>query len=142
MDERLNDLLLLLRERFTAGANTADVEAFLSSQGYDGRQIGEILSLLSAEPDAQVRATKAWGQRSTAFRVQGPHERGRFAPDAWGHLLSLTAAGVVNAAELEHVIERALTHIDGRIALDDLRSMMEGPGFDESGPTAEHTIVH
>ena len=75
------------------------------------------------------------------FRVLGPHERGRFAPEAWGHLLSLNGAGVLNAAELEHVIERAMTQIDGRIALDDLRSLMEGAGFDEDGGS-DHTTVH
>ena len=75
------------------------------------------------------------------FRVLGPHERGRFAPEAWGHLLSLNGAGVLNAAELEHVIERAMTQIDGRIALEDLRSLMEGAGFDEDGGS-EHTTVH
>ena len=75
------------------------------------------------------------------FRVLGPHERGRFAPEAWGHLLSLNGAGVLNAAELEHVIERAMTQIDGRIALEDLRSLMEGAGYDEDGGS-EHTTVH
>lgn len=67
------------------------------------------------------------------FRVLGPHERGRFAPEAWGHLLSLNGSGALNAAELEHLIERAMTQIDGRIALDDLRSLMEVAGYDDDG---------
>ena len=75
------------------------------------------------------------------IRVLGPHERGRFAPEAWGHLLSLNGAGVISAAELEHLIERAMTQIDGRIALDDLRSLMEGAGYDEDGHS-DHTTVH
>ena len=74
------------------------------------------------------------------IRVLGPHERGRFAPEAWGHLLSLNGAGVINAAELEQLIERAMTQIDGRIALDDLRSLMEGAGYDEDGPTDPSTV--
>jgi uncharacterized protein Smg (DUF494 family) len=76
------------------------------------------------------------------FRIMGPHERGRFAPDAWGHLLSLNGSGVLNAAELEHVIERAMTHIDGRIALDDLRSLMEGAGISGTGPGPDEVTVH
>ena len=63
------------------------------------------------------------------FRVMGPHERGRFATDAWGHLLALSGAGILTASELEQVIERAMAQFDGRIALDDLRSMMESSGF-------------
>lgn len=76
------------------------------------------------------------------FRVLGPHERGRFAPEAWGHLLALQGAGMLNAAELELVIDRALMHIDGRIALDDLRTLMEGPNYDQDGPPTDHATVH
>ena len=76
------------------------------------------------------------------FRVLGPHERGRFAPEAWGHLLALTGSGALNAAELEHIIERALLQIDGRIALDDLRSLMEGAGFVEQSDGDQTQTVH
>jgi Smg protein len=99
MDERLSSLLARLRERFPTDARPDEVEAFLRSEGYDGRQIGEILDLLNG-------------------------------------------AGMLSASELEHVIDRALTHIDGRIALDDLRSLMEGTGFDESGPPTEQVTIH
>ena len=74
------------------------------------------------------------------FRVLGPHERGRFAPEAWGHLLALNGSGVISAVELEHIIERALLQIDGRIALDDLRSLMEGVGFDEPSGGDSQTV--
>jgi Smg protein len=74
------------------------------------------------------------------FRVLGPHERGRFAPEAWGHLLSLNGAGVLNAAELEQVIERALTQFEGRIALDDLRSLIAAAGYDEPESSPESTV--
>lgn len=56
-----------------------------------------------------------------AIRVLGPHERARFAPDAWGYLVGLTRAGVLEQMELEHVIDRVLAHFEGRIALSDLR---------------------
>jgi uncharacterized protein Smg (DUF494 family) len=72
------------------------------------------------------------------FRVLGPHERGRFAPEAWGHLLALNGSGVLNAAELEHVIERALTQIEGHIALDDLHALMDGAGLLDDGPVGDH----
>ncbi len=76
------------------------------------------------------------------FRVLGPHERGRFAPEAWGHLLALNGSGVLNAAELEHVIERALTQIDGRIALDDLHALMESAGLIDDGLADDQATVH
>jgi Smg protein len=74
----------------------------------------------------------------------GPHERGRFSTEAWGHLLSLSGSGVLSQADLEHVIERAMTQIDGRIALDDLRSLLDGSGYDDSGggPAPDQVTVH
>lgn len=76
------------------------------------------------------------------FRVLGPHERGRFAPEAWGHLLALCGSGVLSATELEHLIERALLQVDGRIALDDIRSIMENAGFDEASTNDDTQTIH
>lgn len=76
------------------------------------------------------------------FRVLGPHERGRFAPEAWGHLLHLTSSGALNGAELEQVIERALLQIDGRIALDDLRALLEGAGISDPGSAGDNQTAH
>ena len=76
------------------------------------------------------------------FRVMGPHERGRFAPEAWGHLLSLAGSGAINPLELEHIIERALIQIDGRIALEDLRGLLEGSGLEDTGGAADTQTVH
>ena len=133
MDDRLTDLVALLRERFAPDTRVDEVEAFLSSEGYDRGQIGEIVALYFADRDDWPRGTRQLIHSQMTFRVMGPHERGRFAPEAWGHLLSLNGSGILNAAELEHVIERAMQNIDGRIALDDLRAMLEGSGVDEAG---------
>ena len=76
------------------------------------------------------------------FRVLGPHERSRFSPDAWGHLISMNGAGMLNALELEQVIERALSQIDGRIALDDLRVLMEGAGYMDDGLGGDNVTIH
>ena len=76
------------------------------------------------------------------FRVLGPHEWGRFAPEAWGHLISMSGSGMLNASELEYVIERALSQIDGRIALDDLRVLMEGVRYMDDGLAGDNVTVH
>jgi len=69
------------------------------------------------------------------FRILGPHERGRFSIEAWGQLLALSRSGAVTSFEFEQIIERALVQIDGRIALDDLRTLVEGAGL--SAPASE-----
>ncbi|MEP7383814.1 MAG: DUF494 family protein [Gemmatimonadota bacterium] len=142
MDERWAHLLSQLRERFPADADVTDVEAFLSSEGYDRREIGEIVSVWAADLSPERPARSSSSQTSMPFRVLGPHERGRFSTEAWGHLLAMASAGLMNGAELEGVIERALSQVDGRIALDDLRSLMESGGYDDFGPPPDHVTIH
>jgi Smg protein len=74
------------------------------------------------------------------FRILGPHERGRFSPEAWGQLLALSRSGVISPHELEQLIERALVHIDGRIALDDLRALVEGSGIAAPASEGRETV--
>ena len=150
MDERLDALLASLHERFDPTADAErDVREYLVAEGYEERRIGEILAMFYGD---RARASGTPGEAAggsreplairgaAAFRVLGPHERGRFAPDAWGHLLSLCGAGVLSAAELEHVIDRALTHIEGRIGLDDLRALLETASDGEGRPPGGGTI--
>ncbi len=77
-----------------------------------------------------------------SIRVLGPHELGRFASDAWGHLLWLSGSGVLSPAELEHVIERALGQFDGRISLDDLRALLDGAGIGRGRDGVDTGTVH
>jgi len=57
-------------------------------------------------------------------------------------LLALSGSGAIDATELEQIIERALVQFDGRIALDDLRALMEGSGFGEIGISSDSQTVH
>ena len=55
-------------------------------------------------------------------------------------MLALARTGVVTAAELEQIIERALLQIEGRIALDDLRAMVEGAGLPTPTDESRETV--
>jgi uncharacterized protein Smg (DUF494 family) len=142
MTESIEDALQRVRRRFDAGASRAEVEAFLAAEGYDGRQIGEILTRLFPAPANTPMTVGSTTEGSAqTFRVAGPHERGRFTREAWGHLLRLSG-DTLSGAELEHVIERALTQLDGSIALDDLKALLEASGIDEPGAPGSRRIVH
>lgn len=146
MDDRWAPVLDELRERFAADTDVVEVEAYLSSKGYDRRQIGEILSLLysdsvpSPAPDNLFAGASAG--REPSLRVQGPHERGRFTTDAWGYLVTLYASGVVNLNDFEHLVERALVHVDGRISLADIRALADDAGLDDGAMGGEHPLIH
>lgn len=56
--------------------------------------------------------------------------------------MALNGAGLLNAAELEQVIERAMVQLDGRIALDDLRALLEGAGYGDSVTLPDAGTMH
>ena len=74
------------------------------------------------------------------MRILGPHERSRFTPEAWGYLVGLSRSGLLDAVELEHVIDRVLSHFDGRVALTDLRLILGDGG--ESGEPSPNITMH
>ncbi len=76
-----------------------------------------------------------------SMRVLGPHERTRFTAEAWGYLVGLSRSGLLDAVELEHVIERVLTHFDGKVALTDLRLVLGDGGLDGSDPSP-NVVTH
>ena len=142
MTTRLTAILAALRKRFPNPTHVAEVEAYLSSEGYDRQQIGAILSHLAPHTAGVAEGTPSEVTPPGTFRVMGPHEWGRFAPEAWGHLLELSDSGVLIGAELEQLIERALAQLDGRISLEDLRALLEGAGLDETGSGLDQVNVH
>jgi Smg protein len=142
MSSRYSQVLSTLRRKFERDADVADVEAYLSQKGYNRRQIGEIISRFRSQNTPTLEPAHEIVQIDMTFRVLGPHERGRFAPEAWGHLLAMSGSGALSAPELEHVIERALSQFEGRIALDDVRALIESSGIDETPPGPDHPTVH
>lgn len=138
-DEWLPEAVREARERLGAGLDAGELPGWLASRGYDRRQIGAILVALGLHVDGEAPRPVIADDAAPTFRVMAPFERTRFEPDAWGHLLQMRAAGLP-AAELEYLIDRALLHIDGRIALDDLRTLLEGggPSGGAPGPVTVH----
>lgn len=154
MTDPLQALLTALRERFAPDTDADELAAFLSAQGYDRRQIGEIVARFRAHPVASLAGApdgraatlsrSAWGGATLLppIRVPGPHERGRFAPDAWGQLLALQTGGVLTVLELERVIEHALDHVAGPVGLAELRVILEGIGLAGAGAAADPVTIH
>lgn len=141
MNRRWTPVLADLKKRFAADTDVVEVEAYLTSQGYDRRQIGEILSLLYSDTPAQWRAGGV-DLQTLPLRVQGPHERGRFTSDAWGYLVMLVGGGALTLHEFEQLVERALVHVDGRISLPDIRAIAEDGGFDSSAIGSDRSQIH
>lgn len=143
MDNRWGPLVEDLRLRFAPDADVVEVEAYLSAQGYDNSQIGEILELLLSSTATEVPELAAvMESRPMPLRVQGPHERGRFSAEAWGYLIMLGGSGLVSQHDFEQLVERALLHVEGRIGLSEIRAIAEDGGFDEAATLSDRSQVH
>lgn len=143
MDDRWVHLLEDLRTRFARDADAAEVEAYLSSEGYDTGEVGEILELLYGLIATEVPETAAVMEaRPMPLRVQGPHERGRFSAEAWGYLIMLGGSGLVSQHDFEQLVERALTHVEGRVGINEIRAIAEDGGFDEAVTFSDRSQVH
>ena len=142
MDDRWVPVVDDLRERFASDSDVVEVEAYLSSQGYSRRQIGEILSLLYSDTSSESSFDGPTRAREAPIRVQGPHERGRFSAEAWGYLVMLGGSGALNLHDFEQLVERALTHVDGRVGLAEIRALADEGGFDDASSGSERTQVH
>lgn len=142
MNDRWAPIVEDLRERFAADTDLVEVETYLAMQGYDRRQIGEILSLLYSDTAPLSWLGGVTMSRHAPLRVQGPHERGRFTVEAWGYLVMLGGSGAVSLNDFEHLVERALVHVDGRITLADIRGMAVDVGVDDGSADGERSQVH
>ena len=143
MDNRWDPVLEDLRTRFTSDTDVVEVEAYLSSQGYDNGQIGEILELLFSGIATELpELGSTLAARPMPIRVQGPHERGRFSAEAWGYLIMLGSSGLVSQHDFEQLVERALMHVDGRIGLSEIRAIAEDGGFDEAATLSDRSQLH
>ncbi|MCU0648405.1 MAG: hypothetical protein MUF00_10450 [Gemmatimonadaceae bacterium] len=139
MNARLAVLLAELRERFPGDFDPAEVARFLRARGVDRRVIGELVATLERERAGEVRLDRLPGP---LFRVEGPHERGRFSPEAWGHLLGLLTTGQVTQADFEAAIDRLLSQVDGQVGVREVRALIEGidPRDDGSTPLDAMTV--
>ena len=143
MDDRWGRLLEDLRSRFTTETEVGEVEAYLSSQGYEHGHIGEILELLFGNAASEVpELASVTESRPMPLRVQGPHERGRFSAEAWGYLIMLGGSGLVSQHDFEQLVERALLHVEGRIGISEIRALAEDGGFDDSATFSDRSQVH
>jgi hypothetical protein len=140
-----------LRERFGGATAGPAVSIYLAARGYDPGQIAAVLAELAgapadgapdapraAGPDDAPAADPAPADAAPLLRAWGPHERARFAPEAWGRLLQLRAGGMGDH-EFEHLVDRALLTLDGPVGLGELRGLLgDALPADDAPPDTIH----
>ncbi len=140
-----------LRALAAAGATPQELAIHLAASGYDPERAAILVEQLAGDHDADdapekddavsldrpaadsVTRDEAGG---STLRVWAPFERARFSPEAWGQLLHLRADGMSDA-EFEHLVDRALLQLDGRVGPSELRALL-GDAVDMAVPPTVH----
>lgn len=143
MTDRLHHALVAVRAHFPPDADVREVERYLASRGLAPHEIDEVLARLAADPvSGRALGARRDDPGTGSIRVQGPHERGRFHPDAWGYVLALHASGAAPPAVIEELVARALAYGDDVVSVQDLRSGAAELGVDPQLPSADHPLLH
>jgi uncharacterized protein Smg (DUF494 family) len=141
MTDRWYQMLAALRAHFAPDADVGDVEQYLAARGLARHEIDEVLARFVSQ-NASGTAPRVVHIPRPALRVQGPHERGRFTPDAWGYLLTLYNTSSTGLAVFETIVERALHHLDGPITRQDIRLLADELGVDVDAVPVDHSQLH
>ncbi len=141
MNRRWTPVVNELKRIFPTDTERGVIDAYLEAQGYDVKQISEILALLYEDGSSSLFYNSD-NVKEHPIRVQGPHERGRFQPEAWGFLIGLLSSGAISLHDFEHLVERAFVHMDGRISISDVHMLLEEHGVDASGYGPDRSQVH
>lgn len=140
-----------LRALAAAGATPQELAIHLAASGYDPERAAVLVEQLAGDHEAD-NAPDSAGAPSfdrpaadsvvmeesdvPALRVWAPFERARFSPEAWGQLLHLRTDGMGDA-EFEHLVDRALLQLDGRVGTSELRALL-GDAVDTAAPPTVH----
>lgn len=110
MNERIIDIILYLVTQIRQETPIEHIDVNrLSAAGYTQAEIGAACSWLvdRATFGTAMAPSVPSGEPRRAYRVLHESERRMFRPEAYGYLLQLFEIGLVDAAELETVINRA-----------------------------------
>ena len=142
MKETLLDVLLYLFENYfyddpDAVRDRNTLQAGLIQAGFSPSEISKAFDWLEALDDqrAQFAATGEY-LRQAPTRVYVAHELERLDADSRGFLMFLCQNGILDAAQHEHVVERALALDHEDIDLEDLKWVVLMVLFNQPGQEA------
>ena len=125
MQERLMEILLkLLKEIDASGNDTVRLKELsdtLKMQGISETELDEALSWITDRLQAQAYGLDEWSSSTGSVRILHPVERMVFAPEAYGYLLQLEHARLIDKDQMEAVIDRAMSKGSREITLDDVK---------------------
>lgn len=125
MQERLMEILLKLLREIDASGNDMirlkELSDKLKGQGISELELDEALSWLTDRLQAQTYGATELSSSAGSVRILHPVERMVFTPEAYGYLLQLEHARLIDKDQMEAVIDRAMSKGSREITLTDIK---------------------
>ncbi|NOZ55385.1 MAG: DUF494 domain-containing protein [Calditrichaeota bacterium] len=140
MSERVVEILVyIMSEIRNRGGSTGGLEALsqdLLEQGYSESEISSAFAWLFERLDQDLdRVDEDFGRVGhESFRILHDAERMVIEPDAYGYLLQLHELGIIDEAELEAVVDRAMMLGMNAIDVATMRSIVASVLFNADFP--------
>jgi uncharacterized protein Smg (DUF494 family) len=142
MDERLVDLMIAIVDRLVDRDTKSDsVERLTLSLMTDGYSITEINSafmwLYHTVDDSffEDGSLLPHGRTNATLRILNDFEKSMITPQAYGYILQLSQLGLLDALQIEELIERAIYSCTESVELNDVKRIVPSiilesvPGF-------------
>ena len=133
MQERLMEILLkLLKEIDTSGSDMVRLKELsekLKEQGISENEFDAALSWLTERLQAQTFGGQEFFTTSQSIRVLHPVERMILTAEAYGYLLQLEHANVIDKEQMEAVIDKAMSKGSHEVTLNDVKMITASTVF-------------
>jgi len=146
MQERIIEIIVYLLEEFqdTPQEKYDDLSEKLMAQGYTESEINLAFSWIFnhlQKPD--IPEGRDVHYQESSIRVLHDLEKLIIQPDGYGYLLQLHQLGILNANDIEEVIERALSVGSTNVTLDDIKTFANMLIFNpDKNPASDSYFFH
>jgi len=138
MQERIIEIIVYVLEEFRhsrSKENYTDISQTLMSRGYTENEINLAFSwifdhLQQNTPDEEERLH----YQESSVRVLHDLEKMVIEPDAYGYLLQLQQLGLISEADMEDIIEKALSLGTTHVTLEDIKAFTSAIIFNRETP--------
>jgi Smg protein len=141
MVHRLIDLVVLVAELSQqTDKSFKDLDKELVHRGYSEEEIEQALFWISSQwcPSERGAAASVAGP---GVRILSPWESDRIEPAAYGYLLRLANLGIVDADQLDRILERVTPMVSGRVSVADVKEIAGALIFNLSGDDLDEDYI-
>ncbi len=140
MQERIIEIIVYVLEEFKTShteENYVDISKTLMSQGYTENEINLAFSWIFDHLQRTMNpGEEELHYQENSIRVLHDLEKMVIEPDAYGYLLQLMQLGLISEADMEDVIEKALSLGSTRVTLEDMKAFTSALIFNRESPGA------